>query len=333
MVTRLPLDYLADVRPRWIPSRSPEVVAAMPPETVAAVGTELAARREWVVMGAFVSYVSASALRATVQRLSGEQLLRIGFVLDDLVGSARSATRSARSNSTRCCGRGEHESLWRELDDLLGKLDEERAGRLAARYAAGPFARPEAIDAAAERGELTRPRGARRAVTVAARGRAERSRRVGAPRQPRPARSVRRRRRCRPARSTNRCCRGPRSSRCRRWRWSSTATPARDDLLALAAASHDGEDVHVDGARAILAAAGLDEDALQCPLGPAVRAGCAARLGRSRQRAGPGVPQLLGQARGDARDLRRVRLADGVVPRSVPSVATGDPRSAVLPRR
>lgn len=39
----------------------------------------------------------------------------------------------------------------------------------------------------------------------------------------------------------------------------------RDASLALAAASHDGEDVHVAGARATLAAAGLDEAALQCP--------------------------------------------------------------------
>ena len=36
-------------------------------------------------------------------------------------------------------------------------------------------------------------------------------------------------------------------------------------LLALAAASHSGEDFHVAGVREILAAAGLTEDALQCP--------------------------------------------------------------------
>jgi L-asparaginase II len=41
--------------------------------------------------------------------------------------------------------------------------------------------------------------------------------------------------------------------------------PGRDEALALAAASHDGEDVHIAGARATLAAAGLDESALQCP--------------------------------------------------------------------
>jgi L-asparaginase II len=37
------------------------------------------------------------------------------------------------------------------------------------------------------------------------------------------------------------------------------------ELLALAAASHSGEDFHVAGARQILAGAGLAEDALQCP--------------------------------------------------------------------
>jgi L-asparaginase II len=36
-------------------------------------------------------------------------------------------------------------------------------------------------------------------------------------------------------------------------------------LLALAAASHSGEDFHVTGVREILARAGLDEQALQCP--------------------------------------------------------------------
>lgn len=41
--------------------------------------------------------------------------------------------------------------------------------------------------------------------------------------------------------------------------------PGRDDSLAMACASHDGEDVHIAGARATLAAAGLDDHALQCP--------------------------------------------------------------------
>ena len=47
------------------------------------------------------------------------------------------------------------------------------------------------------------------------------------------------------------------------------------ELLALAAASHSGEPVHLGGVRRILAGAGLPESALQCPadlpLGPAAR--------------------------------------------------------------
>jgi L-asparaginase II len=37
------------------------------------------------------------------------------------------------------------------------------------------------------------------------------------------------------------------------------------ELLALAAASHSGEDFHVDGVRKILSVGGLDEDDLRCP--------------------------------------------------------------------
>ena len=40
---------------------------------------------------------------------------------------------------------------------------------------------------------------------------------------------------------------------------------AEGELLALASASHSGEDFHVTGVRKILAGAGLTEDALQCP--------------------------------------------------------------------
>lgn len=41
--------------------------------------------------------------------------------------------------------------------------------------------------------------------------------------------------------------------------------PLTGELLALGAASHSGEPLHIDGARRILAGAGLDESALGCP--------------------------------------------------------------------
>lgn len=61
--------------------------------------------------------------------------------------------------------------------------------------------------------------------------------------------------------------------------------PGRGGALALAAASHDGEDVHVSGARSILASAGLDESALRCP--PDLPSGRGAMLAHVRAGGGP----------------------------------------------
>ena len=66
--------------------------------------------------------------------------------------------------------------------------------------------------------------------------------------------------------------------------------PLDGELLALAAASHSGESFHVEGARRILARAGLDDDALQTPadlpLDDAVRADLI-------QRGGVALPVLM----------------------------------------
>lgn len=148
MVSRLPLSYLADVSAVMDPSRSPQVVAAMPPSTVAIVGAELAGRSAWVVMGAFVSYVSVPALRATVERLTGAQLLRIGFVLDDDSRLGEISEMLSTEQLDQMLAAACDESLWRELDDLLGRLDEARAERLAARYAVASVEQRAAIDAA-----------------------------------------------------------------------------------------------------------------------------------------------------------------------------------------
>ncbi|MDT3440585.1 MULTISPECIES: asparaginase [unclassified Pseudofrankia] len=61
--------------------------------------------------------------------------------------------------------------------------------------------------------------------------------------------------------------------------------PGRREQLALAAASHDGEPVHRQTVRAILASAGLDEEALRCP--PAWPGSEEARLQWIRERGEP----------------------------------------------
>jgi L-asparaginase II len=50
------------------------------------------------------------------------------------------------------------------------------------------------------------------------------------------------------------------------------------ELLALAAASHSGEDFHVDGVRKILLGAGLTDDALRCPASWPIDDGTARRM-------------------------------------------------------
>jgi L-asparaginase II len=50
------------------------------------------------------------------------------------------------------------------------------------------------------------------------------------------------------------------------------------ELLALAAASHSGEDFHVDGVRKILSGAGLSEDVLRCPASWPIDVGTTRRL-------------------------------------------------------
>lgn len=148
MVTRLSDGYVADVSAAMDPTRAPEVVARIPAEHVSKVGAELARRREWVVMGGFVSVVSGPALVAAVADLDGEQLLRVGFVLDDL---RRMDEISALLSDDQLDGMleaaVEHE-LWEELDGVLSSLTGPQSTRISQRYAAAPEPTRAALDAA-----------------------------------------------------------------------------------------------------------------------------------------------------------------------------------------
>ena len=153
MVARIGDRYLADVSAVMDPARAPEVVAAIPPERVATVGLELARRGEWVAMGAFVSHISLAALRVSIARYDGEQLLRLGFALDD---SSRLDTIGELLSDAQVddvlAAAAEH-GLWAELAELVEQLTDDRRARLAARYAAAP-ALHAAYAAAVESGAL-----------------------------------------------------------------------------------------------------------------------------------------------------------------------------------
>ncbi|CRK56234.1 hypothetical protein [Alloactinosynnema sp. L-07] len=73
---RLPVDFLADVAAELDPRRAAGVLAALPAGPVVAVGTELARRGDYVTMGRFIGELPASALKATVEALDTEAILR-----------------------------------------------------------------------------------------------------------------------------------------------------------------------------------------------------------------------------------------------------------------
>lgn len=155
MISRLGERYLADVSAVMDPARAPRVVAAIPPERVAVVGLELARRGEWVAMGAFVSHINPEALRLSIARYDGEQLLRIGFVLDDsaLVDTIGQLLTDAQVDDVLAAASNRH--LWVELGGMIRCLSAPRVTRMSARYAAAVELHP-AFEAAVASGELER---------------------------------------------------------------------------------------------------------------------------------------------------------------------------------
>ncbi|HEY2296260.1 MAG TPA: hypothetical protein VGH43_00925 [Jatrophihabitans sp.] len=151
MVGRLSDGYLADVSAALDPTRCPEVIAHIPPSNVAKVGAELARRKEWVVMGGFVSVLSAAALRAAVAELDGEALLHIGYVLDDLSRMDEIVQMLTDAQLDQMLRGAAEQQLWAELDGVLSYLTGPQSGRIAQRCKVAPDDIRAAIAAAALR--------------------------------------------------------------------------------------------------------------------------------------------------------------------------------------
>lgn len=136
MVGRISDSYLADVSAAMDAARAPEVIAAIPAERVAKVGAELARREEWVVIGGFVAQVNPAALAASVAAFNGEQLLRIGYVIDDLDRLDDIGTMLTDGQIDQMLAAAAASTLWVELADLLDHLSARRLTRMADRFAA-----------------------------------------------------------------------------------------------------------------------------------------------------------------------------------------------------
>jgi len=154
MVGRLSDDYVAEVAMRMDAARAPHVVEAIPPAKIGAIARELARREEWVVIGGFVSAVSSPALAASVAEFSGEQLLRIGFVLDDRRRFDEIGDLLTDTQVDDLLAAAARAGLWAELEVLASHLTGARRARFAARFAEAPAAVRAAFDAAVSDGVL-----------------------------------------------------------------------------------------------------------------------------------------------------------------------------------
>jgi hypothetical protein len=153
LIARLSDRYLADVAAAMDPGRSPELIARLPAERVATIGAELARRGEWVVIGGFVSQVSRAALRAAVGVLDGEQLLRVGYVLDE--GDRLDQVAAVLSDSQLDAMLAAAPGLWTELDVALVSVAAARGLRWRSRLAASPPEVRASVAEAAARGQLS----------------------------------------------------------------------------------------------------------------------------------------------------------------------------------
>jgi len=165
LVGRISGSYLAKVATAMDPTRSPHIIEKIPPDKVALVGRELAAQGEWVVIGGFVSTVSDAGLRSSVGVFNGEQLLRIGFVLDDTARLGEIAEMlTDKQVDEILVAAGEHQ-LWPELNELAANVTDAQAARLATQLAAAPDAVRAAVTGAAADGSLTTANSARLGLT------------------------------------------------------------------------------------------------------------------------------------------------------------------------
>ena len=154
MVSRISDRYLADVSAVMDPQRTPEVIAAIPADRVATISVELARREEWVVIGGFASHIGGPGLKASVATYDGEQLLHIGFVLEDTSKLDEINALLTDEQVDGMLAAAADKGLWDEIGDMVEHLGAPGAGRLAERFAVAPETVRAAFRAAVESGEL-----------------------------------------------------------------------------------------------------------------------------------------------------------------------------------
>lgn len=130
-VKRLPAPFLADIAVAADATKLAHHLGSLPTEKIGAIASELAERKEWVVMGAFVSYLSDAALDAALTALDAEARLRTGFVMEDKSRVSAVASRMTDAQLKDYLATAVRRNLLPEALDLATHVDDAELRRLA----------------------------------------------------------------------------------------------------------------------------------------------------------------------------------------------------------
>ena len=100
------------------------------------------------MIGGFVAVVTHDALRASIAQFTGEQLLHIGFVLEDSSRMDEVTDLLTDAQVQQMLVAAYDRGMWAELDEVLSYLGSPQAKRIASLFAGTPDGARAAADAA-----------------------------------------------------------------------------------------------------------------------------------------------------------------------------------------
>ncbi len=132
-IKRLPPEFLAEIAGHADARKLAPIIRKLSPATVTEITALLAQRRDFVVMGAFVSHLKPNGLEAATKALDAESLLRTSFVMEEKDPTLDEAMRHVPQDKLNdfVVAAAEHD-LVPELLDLASYLKRRQFRRLAA---------------------------------------------------------------------------------------------------------------------------------------------------------------------------------------------------------
>jgi hypothetical protein len=126
----LPVTFLTDLSLHLDPRSASRVIGEMPPATVGAIAAQLAAREEYITMGAFVGHLSKAALLAALDEVDDESLLRTAYVIEAKQNIAALVALLPHERLEDIIVTASSADLWIEALDVLDHVTERQRGTL-----------------------------------------------------------------------------------------------------------------------------------------------------------------------------------------------------------